>query len=192
MYSFKLTRSTILTALVLGALFSGAGAQAAEPARPTGKAPGAQPAGQQRTGAPGGATQSKVSAGTPARAKTAPAAGKPEWVDISVAFQTAARSDRWLMVDVYTDWCGWCKRLDRDTYKNSNVEQFLAKSFVCAKANAEDNGPGQQLARQFHVGGYPTILILAPNGQLRGKIESYLAPTEFIDTVQKIVAAPAR
>ena len=38
--------------------------------------------------------------------------------DVTAAMSEARRTGKIVMIDVYTDWCGWCKRMDRDTYAN--------------------------------------------------------------------------
>ena len=39
-------------------------------------------------------------------------------------------SGKYVLVDVYTDWCGWCKKMDRAVYGHPQVQQLLAASFV--------------------------------------------------------------
>jgi len=42
------------------------------------------------------------------------------------------------MLDVYTDWCGWCKKLDRDVYGDDQVSQIPEREVRRVKLNAED------------------------------------------------------
>ena len=42
-----------------------------------------------------------------------------------------------IMVDVYTDWCGWCKVMDKDTYSNTNVADYINEHYYALKFNAE-------------------------------------------------------
>ena len=42
-----------------------------------------------------------------------------------------------IFIDVYTDWCGWCKRMDNTTFKDSVMVKFLNDNFYCVKLNAE-------------------------------------------------------
>jgi uncharacterized protein YyaL (SSP411 family) len=90
-------------------------------------------------------------------------------------------------VDVYTSWCGWCKKLDKDTYGDPTVKQFLNASFVGVKCDAEDGGAGQRLASEHGVNGYPTTMVFTPDGKLIGMISEYLAPKEFISQVTEIM-----
>jgi len=136
-----------------------------------------------------------VAEGAPATKKTAggkkPAkvATKNVWMDVPSGFAKAKQENKWIVADVYTDWCGWCKKLDRDTFHNPSIERYLASYYVCVKVNAEDGGAGQQLARRNGVSSFPTIMVFAPNGTLKGVIEGYVSPAEFGPKLQEIVSA---
>ncbi len=56
------------------------------------------------------------------------------------ALAKAKSEDKILIVDVYTDWCGWCKKMDKEAYSNQDVKDLIAGSFVFVKLNAEGTG----------------------------------------------------
>jgi len=99
--------------------------------------------------------------------------------ELSSSLRLASSSRKWVLVDVYTDWCGWCKRMDRDTFANPQIVQVLNKSFVCVKADAEDGASGQAVANRYNVNSFPCILVLEPSGKLRGKIKGFRPPEAF-------------
>jgi len=53
-----------------------------------------------------------------------------QWVDFTAGYASAKESGKILLIDVYTDWCGWCKVMDNKTYTDSQVIQTLAKDYV--------------------------------------------------------------
>src|SRR5205809_5277045 len=53
--------------------------------------------------------------------------------DYDKALAAAKPGKKIVMVDLYTDWCGWCKKLDRDVYANPKVQAKLTKDFVPLK-----------------------------------------------------------
>jgi len=64
-----------------------------------------------------------------------------EWQDWNVALkQAAANKNKIILVDLYTDWCGWCKRMDKDTYENAGVVSLLKQNFIAVKLNPEKGG----------------------------------------------------
>jgi thioredoxin-related protein len=100
--------------------------------------------------------------------------GTLQWKSFNDGLAEAQKSGKKVMVDVYTDWCSWCKKMDKDTYANNDVAQYLAKKFVSIKLNAEAGGKltyrgqsytEQQLAGAFGVTGYPSILFLNSDGE---------------------------
>src|SRR6266849_719012 len=68
------------------------------------------------------------------------AKGKPElkWKAFDNGFLEAQKGKKKVMLDVYTDWCGWCKKLDRDVYGDEQVSRYLNDKYVVVKLNAED------------------------------------------------------
>jgi len=98
---------------------------------------------------------------------------------LSRTLATARTEKKWVLVDVFTDWCHWCKRLDSDVYANAKIAQFINKSFVCLKANAEKPGDGVAIKDKYGIDGYPCTLVLEPSGKEKGRINGYLSPGEF-------------
>lgn len=60
-----------------------------------------------------------------------------KWISINEAEKLAQDQPRKIIVDIYTDWCGWCKRLDATTYKDPQVVDYINKNFYAVKFNAE-------------------------------------------------------
>lgn len=89
--------------------------------------------------------------------------------DLSQALMEAADKGMPLMVDFYTDWCGWCKKLDADTYSDRTIND-TASRFVCVKVNADKY---RDLVMKYQVTGYPTIIFLNSNGKVEEKVVGY-------------------
>lgn len=62
---------------------------------------------------------------------------KIEWLTIEEAEAAYTKQPKPMIIDVYTDWCGWCKHMDRTTYVHPSVVTFVNKFFYPVKVNAE-------------------------------------------------------
>ena len=71
-----------------------------------------------------------------------------QWHKFDDAIQAAQVTNKHIMVDVYTDWCGWCKKLDRETYASLEVRAVLAESYVSVKVKGDS---GKRLKTQSHT-----------------------------------------
>ncbi len=111
--------------------------------------------------------------------------------DFDSAMAEAREQKKFVLVDVYTDWCVYCKKLDREVYSDPDIEKYLAEKFIVVKANAEDKGPGEAFCTKFDTfGSYPTILFFNSKNTKEKpvcKISGYLPPTEFNAALHSIV-----
>jgi len=94
-----------------------------------------------------------------------------------------------VIVDVYTDWCRWCKQMDRDVYARADVSQYLAQHFVTVRLDAEGgelvswqgrNMSARALASSFDVSGYPTTIFLSSSGEHLVNVPGYIEPGRFL------------
>lgn len=91
----------------------------------------------------------------------------------SEALAEAKAKNKLVFADVYTDWCGWCKRLDRDTFSDPTMVAYLAEKYICVKVNAENGKENVKLAEDAEVTGFPTGLVFKSSGELLGKVSGY-------------------
>ena len=106
--------------------------------------------------------------------------------DVQTALRSATNGNRMVVVDVYTDWCGWCKRMDSDIYPDPQVAG-LGSEAVFLKLNAEDHSEGQRFAREHGVHGYPTTIIMDASGRSLDQHAGYISPpTVFVQWVHQV------
>lgn len=98
-------------------------------------------------------------------AANAKGADRISWVRSFEAAKKSARPGQLIVVDVYTDWCGYCKLMDRVVYADQAVVTYAAEH-VFVKLNAEDGAEGTRFARATGVRGYPTTLVFTSDGKL--------------------------
>jgi thioredoxin-related protein len=117
---------------------------------------------------------------------------KPEkttWYGFDDGMKEAKRTNKKVFVDVYTDWCGWCKKMDKEVFAHAKVAPYLSEQYVLIRLNAEGAGrvtykdkksSETELARAFGVTGYPTALFLEPTGDLITTLPGYVKAEDFM------------
>jgi len=65
--------------------------------------------------------------------------GPINWLTLEEADSLYEIQKRPIFIDVFTDWCGWCKRMDATTFKDPNIAAYLNTNFYSVKLNAETN-----------------------------------------------------
>lgn len=118
----------------------------------------------------------------------------------------AGRKPKKIFIDIYTDWCGWCKKMDKETFEHPLIAPYLNKHFYPVKLNAEQREEIKfsghtfkfvaQGARGYHelaaslLDGkmsYPTVIFLNEDVQLLQRIPGYLDVPTF-DTILHYLA----
>lgn len=120
-----------------------------------------------------------------------------KWYTIQEAEKLAAANPRPMLIDTYTDWCGWCKKLDQDTFSNPVIAEMLNTKFYPVKFNAEGSqpvtflgktfindgksGPTHQLAIALLQGnlGYPNLVFFNEKIQLLTNVPGYQSPKDL-------------
>ncbi|MBX9687336.1 MAG: thioredoxin family protein [Candidatus Obscuribacterales bacterium] len=118
--------------------------------------------------------------------------GKLAWMDVNSAKAAAKAKNKLILADVYTDWCGWCKVLDKNTFHNPEVEDYISKNFVLMKVNAEDGAAGTEIAKNFQIQGFPTVMVFKANGKVLARIEGYREPPDFLKEVKAAQTAAGK
>jgi thioredoxin-related protein len=112
-----------------------------------------------------------------------------QWLGWDAGMEEAQKTGRPVLVDVYTEWCGWCKRMDRDVYANPEVREYLAARFVTVKLDAEAALPAHYqghdytsstLADRFKVTSYPTTIFVRANGDHIINVPGYVPADRFL------------
>lgn len=116
-----------------------------------------------------------------------------KWYSIEEAEKLNKQQPRKIMIDVYTDWCGWCKKMDKETFNHPVIAKYLNENYYPVKLDAESkedivfNGNTfkhvAQGARGYHelaaglLNGkmsYPSVAYLNEKLELLGVIPGYL------------------
>jgi thioredoxin-related protein len=120
-----------------------------------------------------------------------------KWYTIEEAEKLAKVNPRPMLIDTYTDWCGWCKKLDQDTFSNSVIAEVLNTKFYAVKFDAEGKSPVSFQGKTFINDGksgaahqlavillngklsYPNLVFLTDQQQLLTNVPGYREPKEM-------------
>ena len=83
-----------------------------------------------------------------------------------------------------TSRCSWCRRLESEVFSKPAVGELM-RNFVNADYDAEQ-GEGRRLAEQYHVQGFPTMVVVQADGAEVDRIEGFRAPEEFTKEITRI------
>lgn len=125
------------------------------------------------------------------------ATAQTQWRTIEDAATTQIGS-RFYLVDFYTDWCGYCKKMDRQTFTDPTVAKIMNTYYYPVKFNAEGNEtvtwngrvypPATQGRNKVHVFtqatlgqriGFPSFAIFRADGTLLTVVPGFYPPREF-------------
>jgi len=125
-----------------------------------------------------------------------------KWMTMNEAVAAQAENPKKIFVDMYTNWCGPCKLMDRNTFSNKDVIDYINKHFYAVKFNAEGDetvddttnvftNPGynpakamrrnsqHQFTRYMGVNAYPTVLFIDEGGALINRVKGYKTPQQM-------------
>ncbi len=125
-----------------------------------------------------------------------PLQSRVKWYTFEEAVQLSQANPKKLFIDVYTDWCGWCKRMDKDTFNDSVTAAYLNANFYPVKLNAEQKeaikfaGKDFQFKTEYKANelamsllqgqmSYPSVVFLDEKFNLLTVVPGYQTPDGF-------------
>jgi len=139
-----------------------------------------------------------ISARKPTPAPTAnpsPVITSIPWMTIEEAAGKLQQQQKPILIDLYTTWCGWCKQMDRKTYSNKKVAEYLTDKFYTVKLDAETHATINWQGRAYNFDPqyrcnlfavylahgrleFPTTIIIAPGYEPQA-IPGYMEPKDL-------------
>ena len=129
-----------------------------------------------------------------------------KWYTFEEAVERAADNPRKILIDIYTDWCGFCKRMDAETFNNPGVARYINRNYYPVKFNSEtrdtiyfqghmfiNEGEGRRSAHQLSIAllqgqmSYPSVVYLNEELELLTSVPGFMTP-ERIEPILRYFA----
>lgn len=120
-----------------------------------------------------------------------------EWHSFDEVIALAEKEPKMIFVKVYTDWCGWCKKMDKETFTDSKVIDYINTNFYAVKMNAEDSGKkfkfrgkdytDETMARTMRVTSYPNFVIMDSSMENITQLPGYREPQPFLASLTSLL-----
>lgn len=104
--------------------------------------------------------------------------------------EKAKAENKLVFLDAYTSWCGPCKMLQKNVFTQQAVGDFFNKEFINVKIDME-KGEGPELALQYPLEGYPTLLFIDGDGKVVKKVLGYQSPEQLLAIGQDVKGGTA-
>ena len=117
------------------------------------------------------------------------------WMTFEQMQEAQKKKPKKVIIDMYTDWCGWCKKMDKTTFEHPVIAKYVNENFYAVKFNAESkepvvfNGKKYENSGRYHdlattlmqgKLGFPTSIYLDDKfGYVTEPIASYLDAKQF-------------
>lgn len=121
-----------------------------------------------------------------------------KWYTLEEALEMNTKQPKKIFIDIYTDWCGWCKTMDKNTFSNPYIAKYLSENFYPVKFNAEgtkeitykgqvykNRNQGQRSTHDFAIAllqgklSYPSVAFLDSTNTPITFLAGYLTPQQF-------------
>ncbi|MDQ8193733.1 thioredoxin family protein [Coraliomargarita sp. SDUM461004] len=126
-------------------------------------------------------------------------AGAGWMTDFDAAKAKAQAEGKPMLLDFTgSDWCGWCIKLDEEVFSQPTFQEYAEDAFVLVELDfprsktqsSELKAQNEALARAYGIRGFPTILVLSPEGQLIEKTGYRRGGAEqYVEHLQQIIAS---
>lgn len=116
------------------------------------------------------------------------------WYTFNEGIAKAEKENKHIIIDFYTDWCGWCKQMDKKTFSDPEVSKFLFDNFIPIRINAENMTEKlkfqnrtltpREIASAFRISGFPSVAFLTSKSEIIVVIPGFIEKEMFMNLLK--------
>jgi len=106
--------------------------------------------------------------------------------DIEDTLSQASASNQLVLIEFTADWCVFCKKMEKTTFKDPQVAQRISRDFLAVRIDADKN---KALVKDLGIKGLPAILVVSPDLKVVDRISGFQTPEALVPKLDAITAA---
>ena len=112
-----------------------------------------------------------------------------QWVTLDELQELNKKEPRKVFIDIYATWCGPCKLMDKKTFADPEIVQYVNENYYAVKLNGEGKSKVSifgktmteaELAYAFQIRGYPSTVFMTEELQPYQPVAGYIPAKEFL------------
>ncbi|MDY6852890.1 MAG: thioredoxin fold domain-containing protein [Thermodesulfobacteriota bacterium] len=104
-------------------------------------------------------------------------AGELNWNDYTKGMEIGEQLEKKIFINFYAGWCKYCHKLEKETFGDQTVADYLSENFVLIRVNADQN---KDLATSYSVRGLPMSWFVDHSGKKIGPLPGFVPPETFL------------
>ncbi|MFO7964160.1 MAG: DUF255 domain-containing protein [Desulfobacterales bacterium] len=106
-----------------------------------------------------------------------------KWHSYDAGMRQSEAEGKNVLISFYADWCTFCEKMEKETFKEPAIAKFLNENFISIKVDTEKEA---EVARKYFVRGLPMTWFLEPGGEKISSLPGYIPPEMFLQILKYI------
>jgi len=106
-----------------------------------------------------------------------------KWYSYEEGIALGMKLGKKIFIDFYADWCGYCRMMDRSTFKDVSVIAILNRDFIPVKVNSDME---KEIALRYDVQALPNIALISEDGRRIGSIPGYIPSDRLVKILEEV------
>ncbi len=106
-----------------------------------------------------------------------------KWYSYAEGIALGKKTGKKIFIDFYADWCGYCRMMDKSTFKDASVIAILNRDFIPVKVHSDTE---KEIAQRYNVRALPNIAFISEDGKRIGSIPGYIPSDRLVEILEEV------